>query len=59
MTKIDELKAKKKKLAAEKAELQKKLKTTGKNKKATLATKNNSKEQKNKIPDWMQAESKY
>lgn len=44
MTKIDELKAKKKKLAAEKAELQKKVK---------------AKKGENKIPAFMAKEAKY
>lgn len=62
MTKLDELKAKKKKLEAERAKLQKAAKDKKKAKKEAAAidtTKTVAKNQKNKIPAFMQAESKY
>lgn len=62
MAKIDELKAEKKKLEAEKAKLQKAAKAKNKSKKEAAVidtTKAVAKKGKNKIPAFMAAESKY
>lgn len=60
MTKLDELKAEKKKLEAEKAELEKKVKAKKKKVTAAIDTKKTvAKKQKNEIPAFMAKEAKY